>query len=99
MFGIDQTNVCRYLKVMDEILAEVLPPANNISREIASCETKEEFKRIVPGDDGGDVIMDGTHCLVQHPSEKAVRRMRYSGKKKWFTNNTNVCINTEGVSR
>ena len=23
--------------------------------------------------------------------------MRYSGKKKRFTNNTNVCINTEGV--
>ena len=26
--------------------------------------------------------MDGTHCRVQRPSEKTVRRMRYSGKKK-----------------
>ena len=97
IFGIDQTSVCRYLKVMDEILDAVLPTANNISKAIASCETKEEFKKIVPGDDGGDVIIDGTHCPVQRPSEKTVRRMRYSGKKKRFTNNTNICINTEGV--
>ena len=97
IFGIDQTSVCRYIKVMNKILAEVLPTANNISKGIASCKTKEEFKKIVPGNDGGDVIMDGTHCPVQRPSEKTVRRMRYSGKKKRFTNNTNVCINTEGV--
>ena len=97
IFGIDQTSVCRYLQVMDAILAEVLPTARNISQEIASCETKEEFKGIVPGDDGGDIMIDGTHCPVQRPSEKTVRRMRYSGKKKRFTNNTNVCINNQGV--
>ena len=97
IFGIDQTSVCRYLKAMNQILAEVLPTARNISKKMASCETKEEFKKIVPGDDGGDAIIDGTHCPVQRPSEKTVRRMRYSGKKKRFTNNTNVCINTEGV--
>ena len=94
IFGIDQTSVCRYLKEMDKILAKVLPTAINISKGIASCKTKEEFKKIVPG---GDAILDGTHCPVQRPSEKTVRRMRYSGKKKRFTNNTNVCINTEGV--
>ena len=97
IFWIDQTNVCRYLKVMDKILAEVLPTANNISKEIAACQAKEEFKRMVPGDDGGDVMTDGTHCQVQRPSEKTVRRMRHSGKKKRFTNNTNVCINNKGV--
>ena len=97
IFGIDQTSVCRYLKEMDKILAKVLPTANNISKGIAAFQTKEEFKRMVPGDDGGDAILDGTHCPVQRPSEKTVRRMRYSGKKKRFTNNTNVCINTEGV--
>ena len=31
------------------------------------------------------------------PSEKTVRRMRYSGKKKRFTNNTNIYINADGV--
>ena len=62
IFGVDQTSVCRYLKVMDRILASVLPTAKNISKEIAACETKEEFKRIVPGPGGGDVTA-GRHAL------------------------------------
>ena len=97
IFGVDQTSVCRYLKVMDRILASVLPTAKNISKEIAACETKEEFKRIVPGPGGGDVTADGTHCPVQRPSEKTIRRMIYSGKKKRFTYNTNVYTNADGV--
>ena len=97
VFGVDQTSVCRYLKVMDRILASVLPTAKNVSKEIAACETKEEFKRMVPGPGGGDVTADGTHCPVQRPSEKTIRRMIYSGKKKRFTYNTNVCTNADGV--
>ena len=97
IFGIGQTGVCRYLKVMDAAPAEVLPTARNVSKEVAACGTREEFKRIVPGDGGGDVMIDGTHSPVQRPSEKTVRRMRYSGKKKRFTNNTNVCTNRDGV--
>ena len=97
IFGVDQTSVCRYPKVMDRILAAVLPTARNISKEVASCKTKEEFKRIVPGDDGGDVIADGTHCPVRHPSEKTLRRMMYTGAKKRFTYNTAVYTNTDGI--
>ena len=97
IFGVDQTSVCRYLKVMDRILAAVLPTAKNISKDIAECKTKEEFKRMVPGQDGGDVIADGTHCPVRRPSEKTLRRMMYSGKKKRFTYNTAVYTNAGGV--
>ena len=53
IFGVDQTSVCRYLKVMDKILAAVLPTAKNISKEIAECKTVEGFKKRVPGPDGG----------------------------------------------
>ena len=97
LFGVDQTSVCRYLKVMDRILAAVLPTAKNISKEIAEYKTVEGFKKRVPGPDGGDITVDGTHCPVLCPSENTLRRMRYSGKKKQFTNNTNVYINTGGV--
>ena len=75
IFGIDQTSVCRYLKVMDRILTSVPRTAKNVSEEIATCRTKEEFKRIVLGPGGGDVTADGTHCPAQRPSEKTVRRM------------------------
>ena len=97
IFGIDQTTVSRYLQVMDRMLAEILPTAAKISEEIAGAKTKEEFKRIVPGPDGGDIFIDGTHCPVQRPSKKTLRRMAYSGKKKRFTNNTNVYTNRDGV--
>ena len=97
IFGVDQTSVCRYLKVMDRVLVAVFPTARNISKDIAECKTREEFKRIVPGPDGGDVIADGTHCPVRHPSEKTLRRMIYSGKKKRFTYNTAVYTNTDGI--
>ena len=97
IFGVDQTGVCRYLKVMDRILASVLPTANSVSKEMAACKTKEEFKRMVPGPGGGDVTADGTHCPVRRPSEKTVRRMIHSGKKERFTYNTNVYSNAGGV--
>ncbi len=85
VFGIDQAAVSRYLKVLDAMLEGVLPTADKISKEIAAAPTKEEFKKIVPGPDGGEIFADGTHCPVQRPSERTVRRMRYSGKKKKFT--------------
>ena len=97
IFGIDQTSVCRYLKVMDKILAVVLPTARNISKAMVACETKEEFKKMVPGNDGGDVIADGTHCPVRRPSEKTLRRMMYSDKKTRFTYNTTIYTNADGV--
>ena len=82
---------------MDTVLAETLPTAEKISGEIASADTKEGFKKMVPGPGGGDIFIDGTHCPVQRPSEKTLRRMKYSGKKKRFTNNTSVYTNRDGA--
>ena len=96
-FGIDQTTVSRYIPVMDAMLAGILPTADNISEEVAAAPTREDFKKIVPGSDGGEIFIDGTHCPIQRPSVKSVRRMKYSGKKKKFTNNTNVYTNRDGV--
>ena len=96
-FGIDQTTVSRYIPVMDAMLAGILPTADNISEEVAAAPTKEDFKKIVSGPDGGKIFIDGTHCPIQRPSVKSVRRMKYSGKKKKFTNNTNVYTNQNGV--
>ena len=96
-FGIDQTTVSRYIPVMDAMLAGILPTADNISEEVAAAPIREDFKKIVPGSDGGEIFIDGTHCPVQRPSVKSVRRMKYSGKKKKFTNNTSVYTNRDGV--
>ena len=52
---------------------------------VEKCKTVEELKSTVSGSDGGDLFVDGTHCKVQCPSEKTLRRMRYSGKKKTYS--------------
>ena len=51
----------------------------------------------MPESDEGDVIADGTHCPVRRPSEKTLRCMVYSGKKKCFAYNTAVHTNTDRV--
>ena len=80
---------------MDRMLEETLPTAIKIAEKIASAVTQEGLKKIVPGFDGGDICVDGTHCPVQRPSEKLLLLMKYSGKK--FTNNTNVCTSRGGT--
>ena len=35
LFGVDQTSVCRYLKVMDRILAAVLPTAKTVDENVS----------------------------------------------------------------
>ena len=97
LFGVDQAAVSRYIKTLDSMLNTVLPTANSISKDIANAKTKEEFKKIMPGSDGGIAMVDGTHCPVNRPSNKQMRSITYSGKKKKFTFNTTVCINENGV--
>ena len=65
-FGIDQTTVSRYIPVMDAMLAGILPTADNISEEVAAAPTKEDFKKIVSGPDGGKIFIDGTHSMGQN---------------------------------
>ena len=38
LFGIDQATVCRYIKLVDEILKRILPTAENVSDMIQSDE-------------------------------------------------------------
>ena len=45
LFGVDQSAISRYIKVMDPMLSIALPTANNISKEISDAKTKEEFKK------------------------------------------------------
>ena len=96
-FGIDQAAVSRYIKDLGSMLNVVLSTAKNISKDIANAGTKEEFKKIMPGPDGGIAMVDGTHCSVYRPSNRQMRRITYSGKKKKFTFNTNICVDEDGV--
>ena len=97
MFGIDQSTVSDYLKFMYPVLEEILPSPNKMSTKIRKAETPSELKKILPGPDGGTVIVDATHVPVQRPLDAEKRAKMYQGRKKRFTLNTTVATNKDGL--
>ena len=85
VFGIDQSTVSNYLKLAnkyDDELYTVTP--YNMTKYISTIKSKEEFKEIVPGRDGGEITIDGTLVETTRPEDKEEQKKQYSGKGKMF---------------
>ncbi len=94
LFGIDQTTVCRYIKLVDEILKRILPTAGNVSDIIQSDEKPiQQIQKVL----GNTLLIDGTHVPVRRSEDFVQRNKSYSGKKKRFTFNTEVITNSKGI--
>jgi len=93
--NIDQSTVCRYLRLADLIFAQILPTASMVSDRIQKTRTIPELKKPVPD---LATIVDGTHMDIHRPSQKKPRKEAYSGKKKSFTCNTQIMANRDGVT-
>ena len=95
-FGIDQSTVSNYLKLAskyDDELYTVTP--YNMTKYISTIKSKEEFKEIVPGRDGGEITIDGTLVETTRPEDKEEQNKQYSGKGKMFAINTAMMINKQ----
>ncbi len=94
LFGIDQTTVCRYIKLVDEILKQILPTAKNMSDIIQSDEKPiQQIQKVL----GNTLLIDGTHVPVRRSEDSVQRNKSYSGKKKRFTFNTEIITNSKGI--
>ncbi len=96
VFGIDQSTVSNYLKLAtkyDDELYAVTP--HNMTKYISTIKSKEEFKEIVPGRDGGEITIDGTLVETTRPEDKEEQKKQYSGKGKMFAINTAMMINKQ----
>ena len=93
LFGIDQTTVCRYLKIVDDILEQILPTARNVSDIIQSDEKTKQIQKTL----GRVLLIDGTHVPVQRSGDSKQRKRSYSDKKEQFTFNTEIITNTKGI--
>ncbi len=96
VFGIDQSTVSNYLKLAnkyDDELYTVTP--YNMTKYISTIKSKEEFKEIVPGRDGGEITIDGTLVETTRPEDKEEQKKQYSGKGKMFAINTAMMINKQ----
>ncbi len=95
IFGVDQSTISRYLEFARTILLEILPTAENISEEIQNAKSIEEIKHLVPGSNGGELYIDGTHIAIERPSDPAASEVYYIGRKKKHTLNTTIVANRD----
>ena len=78
LFGIDQSQANRWIKVLSRILKETLERGGYLPARTAS-QLKEQLAHLPPP---ADVIIDGTERLRQRPKDQEKQQEKYSGKKK-----------------
>ena len=93
LFGVDQSAVCRYLKLNERVMAEMPPTPKNISKQTAGCKTDGERKKFMPGKKGGDLVNGGTRVPRARPSDEAEQRDHYTHKNKTRCTNTLTVTN------
>ena len=85
------------MEASNRILSEVLPTARRMAQLIREADTPTDLKKIIPPDPATGkvaVVLDGTHVPVDRSSDRDRRKTDYSGKKKAFTFNTGILIDT-----
>ncbi len=95
LFNVDQSTISRYLEFAKVILLEILPTAENISEEIQDAKNIDEVKHLVPGSNGGELYIDGTHIAIERPSDPAASEVYYIGRKKKHTLNITIVANRD----
>ena len=90
IFDVDQSTISRYLEFAKTILLEILPTAEKITQILRNARTIEEIKHLVPGSNGGELYIDGTHISIERPSDLAASEGYYAGRKKKHTLNITI---------
>ena len=93
--GVDQSTISRYLVFAINVMPNVLPTADSIAEAIRKQRTLEDAKQFMPGKDGGELWIDGTHARVERPSEN--QEEMYSGKKKTHAYNVQITSNRDNL--
>ena len=68
LFDIDQTTMCGYLRLVDEILGQILPTTKNVSKIVESYEQSKIQDTL-----GNTLLVDGTYVPVQRPEDSVQR--------------------------
>ena len=95
IFDVDQSTISRYLEFAKTILLEILPTAEKITEKIRNAKSIEEIKHLVPGSNGGELYIDGTHISIERSSDPAASKVYYIGRKKKHTLNITIVANRD----
>jgi len=80
LFGLDQSQANRWIKMLSRILKETLQRGGYLPARTAS-----ELEAQLPKSPHGDVIIDGAERPVHRPQNEEEQKEKYSGKKKEHT--------------
>ena len=92
-FGIDQSNVSRYLDLGYRILGEVTATADFMT-SLKERKTMDCIREIIPR---LRIPVDGTHIERVQPGDGMARKAAYGGKKKRFTFNVQIITDHAGM--
>ena len=93
-FGVDQSNISRYLDLGYRILGEMTVTADFMTELLKACKSPDDIREIMPHI---RILVDGTHIERVRPGDSIARKAAYSGKKKRFTFNVQVMSDGTGL--
>ena len=94
LFDLNESNVCRNVHQMKQLLKDGLPEPARLVAVQKKINSVEELFRLYPD---LKAIVDGTEQPIQRPEDKEKQKTYYSGKKKRHTIKKQVIINTDGL--
>ena len=89
-FGVDQSNISRYLDIGYRILGETTITADFMTDMLMNAKSMDDVYEIIRY---FRILIDGTHIQRVRPGDSKARKAAYSGKKKQFTFNVQVITN------
>lgn len=94
LFSLDQSNVCRDIKMIEPLVKKCIPLPEKIYRKTQRIKDLEELEEYFPE---LKAFIDATEQEIPRPKNKRRRKSYYSGKKKKHTVKTQVLVNRKGL--
>jgi DDE superfamily endonuclease len=93
LFDLDQSNICRDIQKIENLIRQCLPIPQKIYNITKRLKTPQEVEQYFPG---FLAFIDCTEQQIPRPKNKRKRRTYYSGKKKRHTVKTQIMVNNRG---
>ncbi|MEO9294908.1 MAG: transposase family protein [Nitrososphaera sp.] len=94
LFGLDQSNVCRDIQVLEPLVRKCMLLPEKLYRKTRRLRTIEEVEQYFPG---FKAFIDAMEQEIPRPKDKRRRKSYYSGKKKKHTVKKQVMVNKLGL--
>ncbi len=94
LFSLDQSNVCRDIKMIEPLVKKCVPMPEKIYKKTQRIKDLEELGKYFPE---LKAFIDATEQEIPRPKNKRRRKSYYSGKKKRHTVKTQVLVNKKGL--